>query len=155
MTVAAVTYDDEVGKLIDEVEGLLMRVRSQRGAQREFTLKTAGGVLRDCKKKWHQLKVEVQELPNSDKPRFDKKVKLHSDKLDELNVMLQKLKPEVAGAATFSESAKSQDDGKQEVRNIHARTKGHQERSLQTVATIESILRKTEQMAESTYAKGR
>eukprot|EP01059_Diplonema_ambulator_P030715 TRINITY_DN5365_c0_g2_i1.p1 TRINITY_DN5365_c0_g2~~TRINITY_DN5365_c0_g2_i1.p1 ORF type:complete len:232 (+),score=60.06 TRINITY_DN5365_c0_g2_i1:49-744(+) len=155
MTDAAVVFDDTVGDLIDEVEGLLMQVRSQRGAQRESTLKTAGELLRDCKKKWHQLKVEVRGLPNSDKPRFDKKVKLHSDKLGELNLALQKLKSEdmSQGTVTFSESTKNQDDGKQEIRNIHARTKGHQEKSLQSVANMESILTKTEKVAEDTTAE--
>eukprot|EP01064_Diplonema_japonicum_P014514 TRINITY_DN2219_c0_g1_i1.p1 TRINITY_DN2219_c0_g1~~TRINITY_DN2219_c0_g1_i1.p1 ORF type:complete len:250 (+),score=48.06 TRINITY_DN2219_c0_g1_i1:59-751(+) len=149
---AAVVYDDAVGDLIDEVEQILEKARSQRGAERESTLRTAASVLRDCKKKLHSLKVEVRGLANSDKPRFEKKVKLHSDNLAKLNLTLQQLKSEdlSEGTVTFADSIAPQDDGKNEVRAIHGRIQGHQDKSLKSVANMESTLAKTEKLAAET-----
>ncbi|KAJ9468278.1 putative plant SNARE 12 [Diplonema papillatum] len=156
MTDTAVMYDDTVGDLVDEIETKVSQARSLRGAEREHNLKTAADLVKEARKKLYNLKVEVRNLPNADKPQFEKKAANHTERLNELNTLITKLKKEDLSegtSVTFGAGAGAEDDGRGEVKRLQGQISHNQGKSLASVGRMEQTLAKTEQTAQETSAE--
>eukprot|EP00756_Hemistasia_phaeocysticola_P019172 Hpha_TRINITY_DN15643_c1_g4::TRINITY_DN15643_c1_g4_i1::g.101243::m.101243/K08493/VTI1; vesicle transport through interaction with t-SNAREs 1 len=149
-------YDDEISDRIDDAEAAIRDARDASGTARKQAAKQAQDDLKNAKKVCHTLQVEIRPLPATQKAQYDKRVKSHRNKIQELNAaaadLLRDEAPEVEAVYGGAASGAAEDDpSRQEARRLAKTVEKHQTNSLQSLDRTNQLIGQTEVVAQDTH----